>query len=95
MLISGASPRVPRVITELTSFFPRLEVTVVVRDASRLRRITRDVQAALTDAGKATRLVEDNGSAEMHGADSLRISILEADWTDHERLRQAGAVDLS
>ncbi len=103
VLISGASPRIPRVITELTSFFPRLEVTVLVRDAGRLRRITRGIQAALLGAGKDTQAVEHDGSAELslrrgadatRRADSLRISILEADWTDHERLRRAGAVDL-
>ena len=100
VLISGASPRVPRVITELVSFFPRLEVTVLVRDSGRLRRITRGIQAALTDAGKAPEAIEGDGSAELSlrqsagGTVSLRISILEADWTDHERLRRAGAVDL-
>ncbi len=104
VLISGASLRVPRVVAELTGFYPRLEITVLVRDAARLRRIARDVQTALADGGWQIGVEARNDAAESRSIElrasrsrrggELRVLILEAEWTDGERLRRAGAVDL-
>ncbi len=94
VLISGASLRVPRVVAELTGFYPRLEVTVLLRDARRLKILPRGVEAALAEARRqpvATRPVGDG--IELRCGD-LRVVVLEADWTDGERLRAAGAIDL-
>ncbi len=97
VLISGASPRVPRVIVELTGFYPDLEVTVLVRETGRLRAIGRDIQAALVDAGTRPEITErgdDRMKLRSTAGGDLRVLVLEADWTDHERLRLTAAVDL-
>ena len=98
VLISGASPRVPRVITELTGFYPHLEVTVLVDQAARLRRLTHDLLRALIDSGKTPEVTELRDSANLSwksgDSEHLRTTLIEADWTDRERLTQAGAVTL-
>lgn len=98
VLISGASLRVPRVVVGLFGFFPRLEVTVLLRDASRLRPLARDVQVALAAAvGVQATVRHGEGTVDMALATAegtLRVLILDTDWSDRERLERTNAVDL-
>ncbi len=93
VLISGASLRVPRVVAELTGFYPRLEVAVVLRDARRFKMLARGVEAALGEARKAPVEKTPAGDGVELRCGDVRVVILEGDWTDRECLRSAGAVD--
>ncbi len=98
VLILGASLRVPRVVVGLTGFYPGLEITVLVRDRLQLRAMARNVRAALThELDTPPSQTQDDDTVELiarGGEHHLRVLILEADWTDSERLSQTNAVDL-
>ncbi|MEM7585815.1 MAG: ion transporter [Acidobacteriota bacterium] len=98
VLILGASLRVPRTITELACFFPRLEVTVLVRNRAALSQMAHDVRTSLDEAfASKADLERDAGAFTLEleaAAATVHVLMLEGDWTDQERLRQMGAVDL-
>ena len=79
-------------------FYPHLEITVLVRSHAQVRAMARNVRAALTKAlGTPPASVSDDGGVELSNQGAgrdLRVLILEADWTDTERLAQTGGVSL-
>lgn len=95
ILICGASPRVPRVVTELVAFFHRLEVTVLARQNEHFDSIPQDLRKMLSEVWQADSTLEKD--AENDGilrleceADQCqaRVSFAKADWTHSHYLRE-------
>lgn len=97
LLICGANPRVPRIVTELAGYYPRLEVTLVVREEDRLGPLGSDLRTMLESVWGPARLETTTAGFELRleaGERRLRVHGLAEDWSNAARLHELGARSL-
>jgi hypothetical protein len=103
VLICGGSPRVPRVISELITFYGPLDVTVLVRERGRTETLVQELLSKLTRTrpgwtdGDQCGLLRDAtghriGIGLSGGVACVRIA--EEDWSDATRVARNPHVDL-